>query len=105
MRASSTFTAMEISVGGTLMSSNVPDMESLPPMDGMPSLSCAVSAPSSDASGRPHFSGSLFRRSKNSWKVSRIVRTSPPAAAILDADSTTAYSAPWNGDQVDRYGS
>lgn len=46
-------TAKETSVGGTVMSSKVPLMESLPPIAPTPNCSCASSAPRSAASGFP----------------------------------------------------
>jgi hypothetical protein len=55
-----------ISIGGTLMSWNVPDIESLPPIEGRPSSTCIFSAPSSAPSGLPHDSGFRVIRSKYS---------------------------------------
>lgn len=61
--------AKEQSVGGTSIFSNVPDMESLPPIAAMFKSSCASSAPSSAANGLPQRVGSVPMRSKYSWKV------------------------------------
>ena len=62
-------TAKLTSEGGTSMFSNEPDMESLPPMAATPSSTCASSAPSRLAMGRPQRVGSAPRRSKYSWNV------------------------------------
>ena len=64
-----TETAKETSVGGTSMSSNVPLIESLPPMEAMPNSNWAVSAPSKAAAGLPHREASSVMRSKYSWNV------------------------------------
>ena len=103
--ASTAVTAKETSVGGTWMSSNVPLMESLPPMDAVPKPSCTDRPPSSAAAGLPQRFSSLPSFSKYSWKVRRAFVTSPPAAQILARDSVTAYTAPWNGLHSHRYGS
>lgn len=57
-----------MSVGGTEIFSNVPDMESLPPIAARLSFICAVNAPSSADMGAPHFSESVHR-AKNSCIV------------------------------------
>ena len=49
--ASTVFTAKEISVGGTFISSKVPLMESFPPIGGASKNLDAVKAPRSDLSG------------------------------------------------------
>ena len=49
--ASCVFTAKEINVGATFISSKVPLIESLPPIGGASKYLDAVSAPSSDLSG------------------------------------------------------
>ena len=36
------------------------------------------------------------------WKVNLTRDASPPAAATLATDERTAYTAPWNGDQLVR---
>ena len=55
-----------MSMGGTLIPSNVPLIESLPPIEGSPSSTCIFSAPSSAASGLPHDPGFEVIRSKYS---------------------------------------
>ena len=60
--------AKDTSVGGTCISPNEPDMESLPPMAARLNRICAVSAPSSADMGAPHFSESV-QRAKNSCIV------------------------------------
>ena len=90
-------TAKLTSVGGTSISSNVPDMLSLPPMEGRPRRSCACIAPRSAAAGLPQREGTSFNLSKYSWKVSLAVSGSAPIASSLEVDSTTAYAEPWNG--------
>ena len=66
-----TETAKETRVGGTSISSKVPDIESLPPIEPMPRPSWASSAPSRAAIGLPQRLGSFLVRSKYSWKVSQ----------------------------------
>ncbi len=61
-------TAKETSVGGTSSSPNVPLILSLPPIEAMPSASCASSAPRSAATGTPHLSGAVPGLPKYSWK-------------------------------------
>ena len=80
-------TAKEQSVGGTSISLNVPDIESLPPIDGRPYLICASNAPSSAENGWLHLLGSSFILRKYSWNVNLIFLKSPPAATILAIDS------------------
>ena len=94
VRASPVEMAKETRVGGTSMSSKVPDMESLPPMAAHPSCSWASMPPSRAAMGLPQRLGSVFIRSKYSWKVSQQGEWVPPAATTLATDSTTAYMAP-----------
>ena len=50
--------ANEHNVGGTSICSNVPDIESLPPIDGSPKPICASYAPRSAANGWLHLEGS-----------------------------------------------
>ena len=97
--------AKETSVGGTSMSSNEPDMESLPPIAARHRFSCAVYAPSRADSGLPNRFGSLPRRSKYSWKVRYAVSKSQPAATSLETDSITAAEAPRYGFCSVKYGS
>ena len=52
--ASTVFTAKEINVGGTFMSSKLPLMESLPPIGGASKNLDAFRAPRSDLSGFDH---------------------------------------------------
>ena len=86
--------ANEQSVGGTSISSNVPDMLSLPPIDGSPKPNCASYAPRSAENGWLHLSGSSVILLKYSWNVNLILLKSPPAATILATESVTAYIAP-----------
>ena len=55
-----------MSIGGTLISWNVPDIESLPPIEGSPSSTCMRRAPSSAPRGLPHEVASRVMRSKYS---------------------------------------
>ena len=71
LSASTISRAKAIKEGGTVISMNVPDMESLPPIAAVPNLCCAHNAPKSAANGLPHFSLSLPRLSKYSWRVKR----------------------------------
>ena len=87
-------TAKETSVGGTSRFSNVPLMESLPPMAPMPSSICALYAPRSAEKGLPQREPSLPGCSKYSWKVRYTSLKSAPDAMSLDTDSTTARYAP-----------
>ena len=87
-------TAKETSVGGTCICSNEPLMESLPPMAAASRSSCAISAPSSAAIGRPHFSASPVMRWKYSWKVRCAPRQPAPQATSLAMDETTDRYAP-----------
>ena len=59
--------ANETSVGGTSSCSKEPDMESLPPIEPTSVSICAMSAPSTEATGLPQRVGSSRRRSKYSW--------------------------------------
>ncbi len=59
-------TAMDKSVGGTVKFSNVPLMESLPPIAATSSSFCAKNAPSIADNGFPHFSASCPNFSKYS---------------------------------------
>ena len=68
LSALSVVTAKEISVGGTSISSNVPLMESFPPMAATPSSFCARNAPKTAAMGFPQRFPSLPGFSKYSWK-------------------------------------
>ena len=77
-------------VGGTSSSLKLPDMESLPPMEGTPSSFWARNAPRSAAAGLPHRSGTSRSRSKYSWKVSLADSGSAPMAARRARDCTTA---------------
>ena len=99
-----TSTAKAARVGGTVLSIKVPDMLSLPPIAGISSSCCAQRAPRSALNGRPHFTLSLPRLSKYSWKVRRILSARPPRATIFAAASTTEYIAPWNGLHSIKYG-
>ena len=100
-----TSTANDTSVGGTSISLKVPDMESLPPMEGSPKPICASYAPRSAAKGwLQRFGSSLILR-KYSWKVNLTFLKSPPAVTMRDRDSSTAYTDPWYGLQEDKYGS
>ncbi len=83
-------TAKEMSVGGTWICSKVPLMESFPPIAAIPSSFCALYAPSRDAKGLPHFSGSSPSLSKYSWKLKYTSLNSAPQAMSFDTDSTTA---------------
>ncbi len=67
-----TSTAKDTSVGGTSISLKVPDMESLPPIDGSPYPICASYAPSNAANGWLQREGSSVMRLKYSWNVNRI---------------------------------
>ena len=67
VRASTVVMPKAISIGGTLICWKVPDIESLPPIEGSPSSTCIFRAPSSALSGLPHDSGFLVMRSKYSW--------------------------------------
>ena len=53
-------TAKLTRVGGTSMSSNEPDILSLPPIEGRPSFNCACIAPSRAAAGLPQREGTSF---------------------------------------------
>ena len=97
-------TAKETSVGGTSRSSNEPDIESLPPIDGSPSLICASIAPRSAAAGLPQRTGTSWSLSKYSWNVSLAVSGFAPMARSFDVLSTTAYAEPWNGLHLDAPG-
>ena len=83
-------TANATRVGGTFRFSNVPDMESLPPIAGIPISCCARSAPRSAANGLPHFFGSVPSRSKYSCRVRRTRSALPPVATIFATASTMA---------------
>ena len=87
-------TAKDTSVGGTSMFSNVPDMESLPPIEPQDSSSCALNAPSRAAMGLPQRLGSFWVRSKYSWNVSQQWCQLPPAATTLAMEVMTASMAP-----------
>ncbi len=88
--ASATSKAKDTSVGGTSIFSKVPDMESLPPMDGRPYFICASKAPSSAVKGALHLVSSSVMRLKYSWNVKRIFFISPPDATIFAIESVTA---------------
>ena len=98
-------TANAISVGGTSMFSNVPDMESLPPIAATSNSAWAFSAPSNAANGLPHFSGLSPVRPKYSWNESHACLGSIPAATSFDIASMTAAIAPLYGDSDDSSGS
>ena len=85
-----TSTANDTSVGGTSISLNVPDILSLPPIDGSPNPSCASYAPSNEANGWLHLFGSRLILLKYSWNVNLIFLKSPPLATIFATDSKTA---------------
>ena len=87
-------TAKDMSVGGTSMSSKVPLIESLPPIDPMPSPICASNAPSKAAKGSPHLSGSFLGEGKYSWNERYTSLMSAPVAISLDMDSITARYDP-----------
>ena len=55
-----------MSVGGTDICSKVPDIESLPPIEGNPNAVCIFSAPNKALSGLPQLRR-LVMRSKYSW--------------------------------------
>ena len=86
------------------MSSNVPDIESLPPIDGVPIAFCASIDPSNAAAGYPQVF-SLTARPKNSWNVRRQLSGFPPIHAIFARDERTAVCAPCHGDQFETRGS
>ncbi len=86
-----------MSVGGTCISSNVPLIESLPPIAAVSNSNCASKAPSKAWSGLPHFSASVPSRSKYSWKLKRASLWFPPLATSFAKDSTTAYPPIKNG--------
>jgi len=65
--------AKETSVGGTEIFSNVPDIESLPPIDGSFNSCWTRLAPSKAANGLPQRFGSSNNFSKYSWNEKRIV--------------------------------
>ena len=67
-----TSTANETNVGGTSISLNVPDILSLPPIDGRPNPICASNEPRSDANGWLQRRGSSVILLKYSWYVIRI---------------------------------
>ena len=71
-------------------------MLSLPPIAGSSKASSAVNAPKSAAKGWPQ-SSVLCSLGKYSWHVRRSFAGSAPSATARVTDSTTAYSAPWNG--------
>ena len=87
-------TAKETSVGGTSICSNVPLMESLPPMAAMPRAFCASNAPSSAASGCPQRAGSCPGFRKYSWKERYVSAVDAPEATSFATLSTTARYAP-----------
>ena len=98
-------TANAISVGGTSISSNVPDMESLPPIAATSNSAWALSAPRSAANGLPHFSGLSPVRPKYSWNDNHACLGLIPAATSFDIASMTAAIAPLYGDKEDSSGS
>ena len=65
-------TAKDTRVGGTSISLNVPDILSLPPMDGRPKPIWASYAPNSAENGWLQREGSSVILRKYSWKVKRI---------------------------------
>ena len=87
-------TANDTSVGGTSILSNVPDMESLPPIAPQPISSCAFNAPRSAEKGLPQRTGLFCVLSKYSWNVSQHFFLEPPTATTFAIDSTTASIAP-----------
>ena len=66
LRLSAVVTPKATNVGGTVNSSKVPDMESLPPIDGKPSCNCASIEPRRAETGCPKRSACLSIR----WKYS-----------------------------------
>src|SRR5699024_6751174 len=64
-------TANDNNVGGTSISSKVPDIESFPPILAKSSPDIAKLAPNRDKTGLPQRSGSFCKFSKNSWKDRR----------------------------------
>ena len=87
----------EINVGGTLMCSKVPLIESFPPIDGSPSAICIFSEPRSALIGLPQTAGSWVILSKYSWHENLIFSKWPPAATTLAQASIIEYAAPWYG--------
>ena len=86
-------TANEIRVGGTSISMNEPDIESLPPIAAAPNVNCASNAPSRAAKGLPQRSGCLPRRSKYSWNERYTLLGSHPAATSFEIEDVTAAIA------------
>ena len=97
-------TAKEMSVGGTSRSSKVPLIESLPPIEPMPSPIWASKAPSRAASGLPHLLPSCFGDPKYSWNERYTSLNSAPVAISFETDSMTARYAPWYGDASEMNG-
>ena len=87
------------------MFSNVPDMESLPPMAAVSSSTCAFNAPSNAPNGNPHLSGSVYICPKYSWKDIHACFAEPPAATIFESAEITDSWAPINGFASISYGS
>ena len=77
------------------MSSKLPDMLSLPPIEASSNPCCASFAPKSAAKGSPQRSGSVPSFSKYSWNVKWIFFVSPPPATIFATESVTAQAAAW----------
>ena len=99
-----TAVANDTSVGGTSKSSNDPLMESLPPMAPTPRSTCAMSAPSTAATGLPQRSGTSRNFSKYSWNVRYMSARANPEATSFATLSTTATYDPANGSACVRYG-
>ena len=99
-----TAVANDTSVGGTSKSSNDPLMESLPPMAPTPRSTCAMSAPSTAATGLPQRSGTSRSFSKYSWNVRYMSARANPEATSFATLSTTATYDPANGSACVRYG-
>ena len=101
---SSTFTAKETNVCGTLRFSKVPDIESFPPIEPVPIASWASIEPSNAAAGYPQVF-SVTARPKNSWNVRRQVSVFPPMQAIFAKLERTATCAPCHADHWETRGS
>ena len=80
-------------------------MESLPPMAARRSPCWAWKAPNKAAKGSPQRAGSSASLGKYSWKVRRVSRRRAPVATSLQTDSATAWTLPWKGEALLRWGS
>ena len=79
-------------------------MESLPPIAPTPRSTCAISAPSTAATGLPQRLASSRSFSKYSWKLRYIVLREKPVAMSFATLSTTDRYAPANWSRSIRYG-